>query len=91
MIYPERYDQEQIEVNFSYEKMYTTFQRRAFYSGFGGENGVFYDGSMTTINSINLSNAIHINLTFLAEYDIEEGWDFAYVEITNDAELKFLP
>jgi len=88
MIYLKRYDEEPALVNFSYEKIYTnltTAKSQAFYSGFGGVDWVFYDSSATLINPINLVNKTHINLSFLASYDIESGWDFAYVELSNDS------
>ncbi|PKP57998.1 MAG: hypothetical protein CVT88_08055 [Candidatus Altiarchaeales archaeon HGW-Altiarchaeales-1] len=86
MIYPKRYDDVRQEKNFSYEiiKINMTSDSSAFYSGTGTE-GNFYDANMTTLFPINLSNATHANLTFLIQYDIEPGWDFVYVEISNDS------
>ncbi|MDI6730348.1 MAG: immune inhibitor A, partial [Candidatus Altarchaeum sp.] len=86
MIYPKRYDNVQQEKNFSYEIIKTniTLKSSAFYSGIGAE-GDFYDSNMTTKFPINLSNATHANLTFLTQYYIEPGWDFAYIEISNDS------
>ena len=86
MIYPKRYDDVQQEKNFSYEivKINMTSKSSAFYSGIGTD-GNFYDSNMTIKFPINLSNATHANLTFLTQYDIEPGWDFAYIEISNDS------
>ncbi len=86
MIYPKKYDDVQQEKNFSYEiiKINITSKSSAFYSGIGTE-GNFYDSNMTIKFPINLSNATHANLTFLTQYYIEPGWDFAYIEISNDS------
>ncbi len=51
-----------------------------YYSNHENENKVGY--FMQTRNSIDLSNATYATLNYSVVYNIENGWDFAYVEVS---------
>ena len=82
MVYPEHPLQQQIRVNFSYEFIYVNATRndsRVFYSNSGNHLNNF----IVTREQVNLTNISGANLTFITKYNIEQGWDFAYVEVFN--------
>lgn len=81
MIYPKHPLQEQIEVKFPYQFVYVNATRN--------DSSVFYSNRdnclnnfMVTKQKINLTNISDANLSFITKYDIEQGWDFAYVEVS---------
>jgi len=57
---------------------YNGTENRVFHSGTGHEESNYL------MKEVNLTNVTEANLTFVTRYNIEEGWDFGYVEVSLD-------